>query len=44
QAWGKGTVVEGNRDGGTIITAEFPKTGKKKMDLRYAKLEKVSKK
>jgi hypothetical protein len=41
-AWGKGRVVEGNDDGGTIITAEFPEKGVKKMDLRFAKLEKVS--
>jgi hypothetical protein len=43
QAWGKGKVIEGNTGGGTIITAEFPKQGKKKMDLRFAKLELASK-
>lgn len=41
QTWGKGKVVEGNSEGGTIITAKFPKKGTKKMDLRYAKLEKA---
>lgn len=42
QAWGEGKVVEGNDDGGTIITAEFPKQGRKRMDLRFAKLSKAS--
>ena len=42
KTWGRGEVVEGNDDGGTIITAEFPSQGRKKMDLRFAKLEKVS--
>ena len=42
KAWGQGKVIEGNDDGGTIITAEFPKQGKKKMDLRFAKLERAS--
>jgi len=42
QLWGKGRVVEGNTEGGTIITAEFPEQGTKRMDLRFAKLEKAS--
>ncbi len=38
-AWGEGVIVEGNAEGETLVTIEFPEQGVRKLDIRFAKLK-----